>query len=329
MTSKILKGLFGAAGALALVVSVSGVAQAQEGVIAEAILNVTSFQFENPDDGGAVYDVTELTVEGGGNVAAPSASLDSVAGTETDTDSAAITAAEGFGEIDLDNVCQGDCPATGDNNFTTINNTVLPDPTGHFAQADQLLEGAALDTFGTIQTGADAFTAARSSLESSDEGTATANTGTETTIHFVATVGGTLDITLDYELFLMAYVDEETSLSLSEAIARSSWSITLFDEDTQTLVLDEAPGVLNTTVSRNDFNAQFNELSLVDISGSLSFTGITLVAGHFYTLTVTHEVFADTRLTIPEPTTVMLFGAGLLGMAFFGFTYRRRSLPMA
>ena len=112
-------------------------------------------------------------------------------------------------------------------------------------------------------------------------------------------------------------------------MGRTSWQVTIVEEDTGATLLSAVPAVLNQQVSRNEANAQFNELVFVEVSGSLTFGPITVVAGNTYTLTITHETFADTRLTIPEPTTVALFGAGLLGMAFFGFVHRRRSLPMA
>jgi len=324
MTTRLLKGLTGAFGAAAFTVMIAGAAQAQEGVIAEAILNVTNFQLE--DGAGNVYTIDELSYQSGGNSGDVSANLDSVAGSETDSATAVPITSPGFGQIDLDNVCQGDCPAVADNTFTPINSTAAPNPTGHFAQADQELTGVGLDTGGAAPLGADAMTAARSSLTTNDSGTALANTGTETTLQFTATEDGVLEITLNWSLFLMAYVDAETSDFLSSATARSSWNITIVEDNTGTTLLSTSPDELNTNVSRNDANAQLNELAFINESGSFSFGPVPLVGGFLYTVTVTHEVFVDTALTqIPEPTTAALFGAGLLGLAFFGFAYRRRS----
>jgi hypothetical protein len=46
-------------------------------------------------------------------------------------------------------------------------------------------------------------------------------------------------------------------------------------------------------------------------------------------LTITHEVFADTELLlaqVPEPATLLLFGSGLVILAFVGRGLGRRRL---
>jgi len=249
-----------------------------------------------------------------------------VAGTATDSDNASITAADGFGEIDLTNVCQGDCPATADNDFTLQQPQALPANTAHFAQADQELRGAAIAT-GVIQTGADAETAARSGLQSTDDGSSTANVGTEVTVTFTAQVNATGQFEFDYELFLTAFVDEETSDPISNATASSSWTISFVEENTGTTLINtgDITGAadLSDDVSRNDFNAQFSETDTIARSGSLTSPTFTIVAGFSYTLTIRHTVAADTTLTVPEPTTAGLMGMGLIGVGLV-LLYRRK-----
>jgi hypothetical protein len=291
----------------------------QADVLADAILEIDNFVLAQ-DATGTPYTDAEIQVISATNFAnTGGGGLGSVAGTLEQDDTNPINPpGDVDGDIDLPAISEGTPPATFSNNsFVPAPNP----PTTHYAFADQNVEGVSIEIGGN-PAGVLAQTQAASGLTSSDKGDALANTGLNASFNFIAAESGDLFVDFGYILSLTAFVDPADADA--DAQARSSWNINIQDNTDTTLSASLAPGAINRTVQRDEFSD--GTLTASD-SAHLNLFLIELLAGHSYSLGITHEVNSDTRLAVqqvPEPATLLLFGAGLVFLAGFGSVQGRR-----
>lgn len=236
-----------------------------------------------------------------------------------------------FGTLDLAQNCVGACAAQND--FTHH-------PAGlaaEVARSDSLLTGSPIS--GTGQpTGANASTVSEAQLiAAASAGTATVGTTLGLVASFQFTLNNPLAVTIAFaaDNFLRALVNAPAG---STSQATSSWSINIVDANNANVFTwapnGEAGGIsglagttensdpcsLNTTIGASILTPSSTHTCV----GAFSATTAVLAAQTSYTLTLTHtNTSAVTQLaTVPEPATMALLGASLLGL---GFGARRRS----
>lgn len=287
-------------------------APARAEVLADAILVVENFVFAS-DATGTPYTLADVQIVSATNFAnTGGVGLVSAGGSLTQAASNGILPPGDLdSDVNLTGVSEGASPIA-DDNYTPL--AAPPPVTSHFAYADSDVNGTAIDV-GAPTTGATAQTRAASGLTSSDTGDADANTGLNATFNFIAQEDGELWISFDYFVSLMTFVSEDDSILDADALARSSWSINVTDEDTGT-VGSFSPSAINQSRSRNEVS---DGLTTYTDSGSFTQFLLNLIAGNEYSVTITHQVFIDTSLAlqeVAEPTTLLLFGGGLVMLAF-------------
>jgi hypothetical protein len=289
-------------------------------VLADAILVLDNFVLAS-DAAGTVYTDADLSIVSATNFANTGGiGLQSVAGVLTQAGSNGITLpGDTNADVNLTGIGEG-APPIGDDNYTPL----AAPPTSHFAYADADVNGVSIQ-IGANPAGVLAQTRASSGLLTPDTGDADANTGLQASFQFVSNVDGDLFVAFDYLISLVAFVSTDPEIADATAIARSSWNISLTDNETGT-VDSLNPTEINQSRGRDEVSDGL--LTLSDSGSLILFLG-DLVAGRLYGLTITHQVFADTELAlqnIPEPSALLLFGSGLVILALVGHRLGRRRL---
>lgn len=302
--------------------------QAKADASAFSLLDITDFQLL--DTGGTQLDASDFDVISISNTLAATV----IGGLGVDV-------SPGGGGPEITRACAGSaCGGIGENVFSQIG-------AGEFGRADASISGSSISNTGAvppIPTGsaATAVTVAEARIVGGGPppGTFTNATGSVnpviTTFSFVPSTDMAIRIDFDARLQMQATVDAG-SQPVSNATATSIFTITIVD-DTNTTIFswtpDGAAGGSDTGVAAEtdafDLNVSFTNSTagttafapgaggLTQGASPFSVTTGILAHGTTYTATLSHTSLAEARLTqIPEPMTLLLFGAGLLGLGFF------------
>ena len=299
--------------AAALGVTMSSTAQA--GVLATSILNISDFviSIDNGSDTiGTIVDVSDFSQVFASNNADNSASLNAT------TLNGSLTGQPG--PVDLPQLCLGgNCIPFAENDFTTPAGAQSP-PTSQYSYSDQQLGGFSITGLGG-PPGAFANTRADVSLVNNATGSSTSNTGTGTAFQFQVGAGITgLDIDLNYNAFLEAFVDSTDQVPPSAADADISWTISIINLTGGGTLLNQSPDVINENVS---LTFPLGSSVIYQDADSLHFDANGFNSVDVYQLTVTHSSEANATVQVSEPSTfsMALLGMGILGA---GVAVRRR-----
>jgi hypothetical protein len=218
---------------------------------------------------------------------------------------------------DVPQQCVGvPCPPIGQNNFNRFGGP--PPVPGNFGYADQRLQGSSIRV-GATPAGATAQTRADASTNSNLQiASGNSDVGTSTTFSFRLGSADTMTIAFDATPYTAAFVSAGAGAT-SNANARLSWSINIIDFATNTSVFTFAPLELNalSNVSRTDGSTGLLAYDPGTIFGMVATTPL-LSVGTTYQITIQHNTLANTlqqETEVPEPATLGIVAAGLLGMS--------------
>ena len=320
--------------AVSLALGGSVVGQARADAFAGAIIDITNFQFTQP---GGTLDLTQLNQVSFTDELLNRATLNGT----TIVNTAATDPFNMFAPLNPLQACVGG-PCPGQDNYTI---TGAPPPTGTFARSDSILAGQPISGTG-FPTGVHAGTVAEVSIGSVSSGNANTHIGLTGQFQFTTDAeieAGDLGISFDAFAFLQAWTAAGTTVPTSAGGA-IEWSFILTDQNGVQIIKWEPGGDdpigLNILTEPCDLNAlasagasqPFAPVDLVlgpatgaSCTGFFSaVTTIDLAADTTYSITIEHNVSgrALQGAVVPEPSTLLLFGLGMLGL---GFARRRFS----
>lgn len=289
---------------------------------AKAFSHLAVSDFKIFHSGGAQYDAGDFSNLSVGNNGSTLADLVSVPGLVANNVPNQPT------PVDPLQSCQGACP--GQNDFTQ-----QPSGGPNFARGDALQTGAVITGL-SVPSAATADTVAEVQLHTSDTGNSLSQVGTTTGFSF--TLASADSITFDFfaDIFLEAFL-HDTSGPGSSAQADSAFSIRISgNEDgvggAETVfqwspdgpggsspsgsgaVETSDPFSLSENVQTTTPGAGGTDIYDPGAPGHFIATTKVLLSGIQYTLSIQHTSTADATKVVPEPASLALLGAGLLGL---------------
>ncbi|MFP5393735.1 MAG: EDSAP-1 family PEP-CTERM protein [Gammaproteobacteria bacterium] len=282
----------------------AGTAHAE--AFAQAILVIDNFRLLHSN--GSAYNATDFTTLAGMNVAGASASQ---GGTAVTAPSQNINILSGSTPDIAHQFVGLPNPPRAENDFTPF-----PGPTpvpGTFGYADQYMSGSGI-TVGSRAAGALVQSRADAALQADGSAAGSSNVGTMTSFLFMLSAADTMTFAFDATPFTQAYTTGDPSTS---AMARVTWTLNILDEAGNSVFVF-APNQLNSMSNVNRTDSFAGGTTYAPGTLAFSTTTMALAANTNYRLTISQTSDANAlQATVPEPASLAIFGAGLLGMTVF------------
>lgn len=301
---------------------------AQASVIGMADLSISNLILRNATTGIALT-AADINITGGDRLANSLAVLNGVSASNQAN-------AGATGSADAAMQCLGACGnanllaayASGgglsENKSTHILSPIVPGV--NYALGDSSISGNAISGGAAGFTRADAQVSGPTNMANAN-GNLLNNVTAKST--FASNVTVTADFLAIYDAYVGTYIDPEHYgvNGVSSSSATNQFTLTVYDETAGAFLVMGSGG--NTTWSPADLNrsattstANNGAAKSIASNGAVDSNDVLLIAGHDYTLTITQNSTVNVK-SIPEPTSVALFGLALLGL---GVARRRKSL---